>query len=154
MVDLTGSRFAGMPGLHVSTGPYGGAPSLSAEDLPGQARIMAEAPKAATGPKKPLAGLLPMRSGHTYSITIKRAAIPYAEGQRKIAAHQRALNAARQKEHTAKIETQILVNNQVDPAKLGDTVVAYVDSTIALPIVTSYLLSKRKPRKLKRLLHL
>jgi deoxyhypusine synthase len=42
---------------------------------------------------------------------------------------------------------------KVDPSKLGDTVVAYVDSTIALPIVTSYLLSRRKPRKLKTLYH-
>ena len=40
---------------------------------------------------------------------------------------------------------------KVDPSKLGDTVVAYVDSTIAMPIITSYLLSRKKPRKLKRL---
>ena len=40
---------------------------------------------------------------------------------------------------------------KVDPTKLGDTVVAYVDSTIALPVVTSYLLTKKRPRKLKRL---
>jgi len=40
---------------------------------------------------------------------------------------------------------------KVDPAKLGDTVVAYVDSTIAMPIMTSYLLARRKPRRLKRL---
>ncbi len=40
---------------------------------------------------------------------------------------------------------------KVDPEKLPDTVVAYVDSTIAMPIMTSYALTKRKPRKLKRL---
>lgn len=40
---------------------------------------------------------------------------------------------------------------KVDPSKLGDTVVAYVDSTIALPVITSYLLTKRKSRKHKRL---
>jgi deoxyhypusine synthase len=40
---------------------------------------------------------------------------------------------------------------KVDPDKLPDTVVCYVDSTIAMPIIASYALSKRKPRKLKRL---
>jgi len=40
---------------------------------------------------------------------------------------------------------------KVDPDKLSDTVVAYVDSTIAMPIITSYALAKRKPRKPKRL---
>jgi deoxyhypusine synthase len=40
---------------------------------------------------------------------------------------------------------------KVDPDKLPDAVVAYVDSTIALPILTSYALAKAKPRKLKRL---
>lgn len=40
---------------------------------------------------------------------------------------------------------------KVDPDKLPDTVVAYLDSTIAMPIMTSYALTKRKPRKLKRL---
>lgn len=42
---------------------------------------------------------------------------------------------------------------KVDPDKLPDTVVAYLDSTIAMPIITSYALSKRKPRKLKQLYH-
>jgi deoxyhypusine synthase len=32
-------------------------------------------------------------------------------------------------------------------------VVAYLDSTIALPIITSYALGRRKPRPLKRLYH-
>lgn len=40
---------------------------------------------------------------------------------------------------------------KIDPDKLPDTVVVYVDSTIAMPIMTSYALGKRKPRKLKRL---
>ena len=41
---------------------------------------------------------------------------------------------------------------KIDPDKLPDAVVCYVDSTIALPLLTSYALAKRKPRKLKRLL--
>jgi len=40
---------------------------------------------------------------------------------------------------------------KVDPSKLPDTIVAYLDSTIAMPIITSYALAKRKPRKPKRL---
>lgn len=40
---------------------------------------------------------------------------------------------------------------KVDPDKLMDSVVAYVDTTIALPILTSYALAKVKPRPLKRL---
>ncbi len=40
---------------------------------------------------------------------------------------------------------------KVDPNKLPDTVVAYVDSTIAMPLLTSYALAMRKPRKPKRL---
>jgi len=40
---------------------------------------------------------------------------------------------------------------KVDPDKLPDAVVAYLDSTIALPIMTSYALANAKPRKLKRL---
>jgi deoxyhypusine synthase len=40
---------------------------------------------------------------------------------------------------------------KVDPDSLPDTVVAYVDSTIAMPIMTSYALAKRRPRKYKRL---
>jgi len=40
---------------------------------------------------------------------------------------------------------------KVDPQKLPDAVVAYVDSTIALPIITSYALSKHNKRHLKRL---
>ncbi len=40
---------------------------------------------------------------------------------------------------------------KIDPDKLPDAVVCYLDSTIALPILTSYALAKRTPRKLKRL---
>ena len=42
---------------------------------------------------------------------------------------------------------------KIDPDKLPDSVVAYLDSTIAMPIMTSYALTKHKPRKLKRLYH-
>ncbi|HEY3287854.1 MAG TPA: deoxyhypusine synthase [Gemmatimonadaceae bacterium] len=40
---------------------------------------------------------------------------------------------------------------KIDPDRLPDAVVCYVDSTIALPVLTSYALAKRRPRKLKRL---
>jgi deoxyhypusine synthase len=40
---------------------------------------------------------------------------------------------------------------KIDPDKLPDTVVAYLDSTVAMPILTSYALARRKPRRLKRL---
>jgi len=40
---------------------------------------------------------------------------------------------------------------KVDPDTLPDCVVAYVDSTISLPLLTAYSLSRVKPRKLKRL---
>src|SRR5678809_868264 len=40
---------------------------------------------------------------------------------------------------------------KVDPNTLPDCVVAYVDSTIALPLLTAYCLTRVKPRKLKRL---
>jgi deoxyhypusine synthase len=40
---------------------------------------------------------------------------------------------------------------KIDPDKLPDTVVAYVDSTIAMPILASYAMAKRRPRKLRRL---
>src|SRR5690349_15875524 len=41
---------------------------------------------------------------------------------------------------------------KIDPDRLPDAVVCYLDSTIALPLLTSYALSRRKPRKLRRLL--
>ena len=40
---------------------------------------------------------------------------------------------------------------KVDPDSLPDCVVAYIDSTISLPLLTAYCLSRVKPRKLKRL---
>ena len=41
--------------------------------------------------------------------------------------------------------------NKIDPDRLGDAVVCYLDSTIGLPIITSYALARHKARKLKRL---
>lgn len=40
---------------------------------------------------------------------------------------------------------------KVDPDTLPDCVVCYTDSTIALPLLTAYMLSRVKPRKQKRL---
>ena len=40
---------------------------------------------------------------------------------------------------------------KVDPDTLPDCVVAYLDSTVALPLLTAYALSRVKPRKQKRL---
>ncbi len=40
---------------------------------------------------------------------------------------------------------------KVDPGKLNDSVVAYLDSTVALPILTSYVLARVKPRPQRRL---
>ena len=40
---------------------------------------------------------------------------------------------------------------KVDPARLPDAVVCYLDSTIALPLLTSYVLTRRKPRSNRRL---
>ncbi len=40
---------------------------------------------------------------------------------------------------------------KIDPDKLPDTVVCYVDSTVALPLITAYALARRKPRKPRRL---
>jgi deoxyhypusine synthase len=41
---------------------------------------------------------------------------------------------------------------KVDPDKLPDSVVCYTDSTIALPLITAYVLSRFKPRQQKRLI--
>ena len=41
---------------------------------------------------------------------------------------------------------------KVDPRKLPDAVVCYVDSTVALPLITAYALDNFKPRKPKRLI--
>ncbi len=40
---------------------------------------------------------------------------------------------------------------KVDPNKLPDAVACYTDTTIAMPILTQYALSKHKPRRLRRL---
>jgi len=40
---------------------------------------------------------------------------------------------------------------KVDPELLPGTIVVYRDSTIALPLLTAYCLTKVKPRSLKRL---
>jgi deoxyhypusine synthase len=40
---------------------------------------------------------------------------------------------------------------KVDPDRLPDAVVCYLDSTVALPIITAYALAKRKPRQPRRL---
>ena len=40
---------------------------------------------------------------------------------------------------------------KIDPDRLPDAVVCYLDSTIALPIITAYALARRKPREKKRL---
>jgi len=42
---------------------------------------------------------------------------------------------------------------KVDPDTLPDCVVAYVDSTISLPLLTAYMLNRVKPRTLKKLYH-
>ena len=40
---------------------------------------------------------------------------------------------------------------KVDPTKLPDAIVCYLDSTVGLPILACYALARRKPRKHKRL---
>jgi deoxyhypusine synthase len=40
---------------------------------------------------------------------------------------------------------------KVDPDQLADSIVVYSDSTIALPLMTAYALSRVKPRRMKRL---
>ena len=42
---------------------------------------------------------------------------------------------------------------KVDPDRLPDAVVCYLDSTVALPLLTAYAMSKRAPRKVKGLYH-
>ena len=42
---------------------------------------------------------------------------------------------------------------KVDPDKLPDAVVCYVDSTVALPLITAYVLARHAPRKPKKLYH-
>ena len=40
---------------------------------------------------------------------------------------------------------------KIDPNQLPDAVVAYIDSTVALPLIAHYALARKAPRKLKRL---
>jgi len=40
---------------------------------------------------------------------------------------------------------------KVDPDRLPDAVVCYLDTTVALPIITAYALAKHRPRPLRRL---
>jgi deoxyhypusine synthase len=40
---------------------------------------------------------------------------------------------------------------KIDPERLPDSVVCYVDSTVALPLITAYAMARRKPRKPRRL---
>jgi deoxyhypusine synthase len=40
---------------------------------------------------------------------------------------------------------------KIDPDRLPDAVVFYLDGTVALPLLTSYAMAKRRPRKLRRL---
>ena len=40
---------------------------------------------------------------------------------------------------------------KIDPEELPNTIVCYTDSTIALPLLTAYVLQKSQPRQLKRL---
>jgi deoxyhypusine synthase len=40
---------------------------------------------------------------------------------------------------------------KIDPDRLPDAVVCYLDSTVALPLLTAYALARRNPRRLKRL---
>ena len=42
---------------------------------------------------------------------------------------------------------------KVDPDKLPDTVVCYLDNTVGFPLLAAYALARRKPRRLKRLYH-
>lgn len=42
---------------------------------------------------------------------------------------------------------------KVDPEKLPNSVVCYIDNSIALPLLTTYLLSKKKTKKIKGLYH-
>jgi deoxyhypusine synthase len=41
---------------------------------------------------------------------------------------------------------------KVDPEQLPDTVTCYLDSTVALPLLTAYALANRKPRTPRRLM--
>jgi deoxyhypusine synthase len=40
---------------------------------------------------------------------------------------------------------------KIDPTKLDETVTAYLDSTVAFPLMAAYVIQTTKPKKLKRL---
>jgi deoxyhypusine synthase len=40
---------------------------------------------------------------------------------------------------------------KIDPDRLPDAVVCYLDNTVALPLLTAYAQARHKPRKLRRL---
>jgi deoxyhypusine synthase len=40
---------------------------------------------------------------------------------------------------------------KIDPDQLPDAVVCYLDSTVALPIITAYALARHQPRQPRRL---
>lgn len=42
---------------------------------------------------------------------------------------------------------------KIDPTKLEETVTAYLDVTVALPLMTAYTIQSTRPKKLKRLYH-
>ena len=42
---------------------------------------------------------------------------------------------------------------KIDPTKLEETVTAYLDVTLALPLMTAYAIQTTRPKKLKRLYH-
>lgn len=121
-IDFTGHSFGGAPnGLRISTSPFGGPMTGMpvGEDLPGQARVAEEArPKENAGPKKPRAGLLPMRVGANYAITIKRPAMDRSEAQKKLAQLQRALRKAQQIEAEAKESVTNIVGGDIPREKI------------------------------------
>ncbi len=41
---------------------------------------------------------------------------------------------------------------KVDPQQLPDTITCYLDSTVALPLITAYALANRQPREPRRLM--
>src|SRR3989441_6545164 len=49
--------------------------------------------------------------------------------------------------------TEAVTWGKVDPDKLPDAVVCYLDSTVGLPLLTAYAIAKRKPRHVKALYH-
>lgn len=126
--DFTGAQALGGSPVRISGSPFGFPGSLPVgEDLPGQARIAEEAAQNQTNPnapKKPRAGLLPMRVGAQYAVTIKRPQMARDEAQRKLLALQKAHRVALQKEATARGAAQERPGDK-------DIVQAYLDAANA-----------------------